>query len=41
MGCVEDDGGEGAHDGEGAHVYDEIVVAEAGSALGETDSVVA
>ena len=38
VGSVEDDGGEGAHDGERAHVDDEVVVAEGGSALGEEDA---
>jgi hypothetical protein len=39
--AVEDDGGERAHDGERAHVDDEIVIAEAGAALGEEDAGVA
>ena len=39
--AVEDDGGECAHDGERAHVDDEIVIAEAGAALGEKDAGVA
>ncbi len=38
MGAVEDDGSEGSHDGERAHVDDEVVVAEAGAALGEGDT---
>ena len=41
MGAVEDDRGEAAHDGERAHVDDEVVVAEAGTALGEGDAGVA
>ena len=39
--AVEDDGGEGAHDGQRAHVDDEIVIAEAGAAFGEEDAAVA
>ena len=35
---VEDDGSEAAQDGQGAHVNDEVVVAEAGAALGEGDA---
>lgn len=38
---VEDDGGELAHDGKRAHVNDEVVVAKAGSSLGEGDAVAA
>jgi hypothetical protein len=41
VGGVEDDRGEVAHDGQGAHVDDEVVVAEAGSALAEADTLVA
>lgn len=41
MGAVEDDGGEGAHDGERAHIDDEIVVAEACAALGKGDAGIA
>ncbi len=41
MGAVEDYGGEGSHDGERAHVDDEVVVAEAGAAFGEGDAGVA
>ncbi len=41
VGGVEDHRGKGAHDGERAHVDDEVVVAEAGTALGEGDAGVA
>jgi len=41
VGAVEDDRGEGAHGRQRAHVDDEVVVAEAGSALGEGDTLVA
>ena len=41
VGGVKDDGGEVAHDGEGAHVDYEIVVAEARAAFGEEDSLAA
>jgi len=41
VGGVEDDGREAAQDGQGAHVHDEIVVAEAGAAFGEDDARVA
>jgi hypothetical protein len=40
MRAVEDDGRERSHDRERPHVYDEIVIAEAGAALGEEDAVV-
>ncbi len=41
VGGVEDDGRVVAHDGQRAHIDDEVVVAEAGSALGEGDALVA
>ena len=41
MGSIEDDGGEGAHDGERAHVHNEVVVAEGRATLGEKDAGVA
>ena len=41
VGAVEDDGGEFAHDGQGAHIDDEVVVAEAGTALAKADAFVA
>jgi hypothetical protein len=41
VGAVEDDGGELAQDAEGAHVDDEVAVAEGGAALGERDALVA
>src|ERR1700683_963854 len=41
VGAVKDDRGERAHDGQRAHVDDEIVVAEAGAAFGEEDAAVA
>ncbi|MCU1319755.1 MAG: hypothetical protein JWP98_1273 [Edaphobacter sp.] len=41
VGAVEDDGREGAHDRKRTHVDDEVVVAEAGAALGEGDAVAA
>lgn len=41
MRTVEDDGGEAAHDGERAHIDYEVVVAEAGAALGEGDAGIA
>jgi hypothetical protein len=41
VGGVKDDRGEVAHDGEGAEIDDQGVVAEAGAALGEEDALVA
>ena len=41
VGGVEDDRGVFAHDGQRAHVDHEVVVAEAGAALGEGDAIVA
>ena len=41
VGRVENDRRVLAHDGKGAHIDDEIVIAEAGSALGEGDAIVA
>ena len=41
VGAVKDDGRERAHDGERAEIDDQIVVAEAGAALGEEDALVA
>jgi len=41
VGAVEDYGGELAHDGQGAHVDDEVVVTKAGTALAEADAFVA
>ena len=41
VGAVEDDRGEAAHDGERAHVDDEVVVAEAGAALSQRNPWVA
>src|SRR5262245_57930419 len=41
MSSIEDDGSEFAQDWERAHVDDEVVVPEAGSALGEGDTVAA
>jgi hypothetical protein len=38
VGAVEDDGGHLAHDGQGADVDDEVVVAEGGAALSEADA---
>src|SRR6202000_1644037 len=40
-GAVEDDGSERAQDGERAHVDNQVVIAEAGAALGERDAGVA
>src|SRR6516164_7640933 len=41
MGRVENHGRELAHDGERAHIHDQIVVSKAGAALGDEDAVVA
>jgi len=41
MGGVEDDRGEDAHDRQGTHVDDKVVVTEAGSAFSEADTIVA
>ena len=41
VGAVEDDGRKLAHDGERAEIDDQVVVAEAGAALGEEDALVA
>jgi len=38
---VKDDGCETAHDGEGAEIDDQVVIAERGTALGEEDALVA
>ena len=35
---VEDDGGEAAQDGQGTHIDDKVVVAEAGAALGKRNA---
>ena len=41
VGGVKDDGRETAHDGERAEIYDQVVIAERRTALGEEDAVVA
>ena len=41
MGCIENHWRELAHDGQRAHIDDQVVVAEAGAALGDEDAIVA